>query len=833
MFKRIEDIDESLAHPTFWTYLRLEILEVIVELFAVNKTIKRTDRKILNDCVLKRINGFYGDDLVTKASELELTANEKREIKNVLIFLELNEWIVEKNGVGDNKKIERDSLLTKDSIAMHHQGALYDEFWYDNFRINDPFLKFDTIRVFAAELEQSLPFNIHVLEQALKPLATKEFLTDFLKLGLIKIPVFNHENDFFYAPVSSRARMLLHVILRKMNNLNGVKSITSQFYDYEKKFTLRPRQAFHNGIEAVISHQLRFSLLPIPSSLPLINSIKGNTKPQAIIKRLNPEDKLNHDRSIEVEKTYVGDEVSTLLLADYDFGQDDELIGLNELTNWPYFAKLGLNKLRVQLRTHCYVDGVYKNRALKEDEVESSISNIIIEKIEQAYNKAKLRFHLTGESKLNSTQQALHTALKAAIKDLKNSFTVLDLAVERARYHLIEKGNTLDTFLNELSSVFLKGFVALDGPANIYHWEEEEIEFVINEHITTRPTNRELSYETRIKILKQLASVIRFSRERFHLFKNIALTVEDDTCRVRTPRNQIFTPSEFELLECKNNIVLIFAFYAGLRSSEIANLRLSDVEFARTGELNIYIRRSKTQAGKRVIPFHLIAPPNVVDIVRDKIHDRLLSYERHVSLNTKSNQLKKSQVYYLSSKIEQNAKPALNCVISARQELQREAGPAADLHLLRHSFASHFFMRWYAAKYPDFCDMLIDQEQWFYQEEGLASLRVFFLENPDQPLPMHNSTAMYHFMRVMGHATTNTLFQVYIHSFDAVLFHALQRVQQDKENQKLSGKVIKALIPNMSSSSSRAQLKSTKTKDLVELLEIDIDKLFSTSEVSS
>ena len=69
----------------------------------------------------------------------------------------------------------------------------------------------------------------------------------------------------------------------------------------------------------------------------------------------------------------------------------------------------------------------------------------------------------------------------------------------------------------------------------------------------------------------------------------------------------------------------------------------------------------------------------------------------------------------------------------------------------------------------------------------------------------------------MGHRDTNTFFQVYVHSYDAVLEHALKRVHEDIDSIEIPGKLISELVLNMKSRKSQTKLKSRTAKYLVNL----------------
>ena len=84
-------------------------------------------------------------------------------------------------------------------------------------------------------------------------------------------------------------------------------------------------------------------------------------------------------------------------------------------------------------------------------------------------------------------------------------------------------------------------------------------------------------------------------------------------------------------------------------------------------------------------------------------------------------------------------------------------------------------------------------------------------------IPDTNITAIIHLIKLMGHKNTDTFFQVYVHSYDTVLEHALRRIHEEIDNIDLPGKLISKLVPGMKSRASQIKLKSRKVKELVNL----------------
>jgi len=140
-----------------------------------------------------------------------------------------------------------------------------------------------------------------------------------------------------------------------------------------------------------------------------------------------------------------------------------------------------------------------------------------------------------------------------------------------------------------------------------------------------------------------------------------------------------------------------------MRSGEISRLTMNDV-VSIADELTIYIRQGKTPSAKRAIPLHLIAPPKVVSFIQDYCETRKSYYRayRKKSIRSKNEYLILNEAPFIGLKIKEfNSDSG---VIAARYNLatlQSIFGGAANFHLLRYSFASHIFLRWYCCKHPD------------------------------------------------------------------------------------------------------------------------------------
>jgi hypothetical protein len=128
------------------------------------------------------------------------------------------------------------------------------------------------------------------------------------------------------------------------------------------------------------------------------------------------------------------------------------------------------------------------------------------------------------------------------------------------------------------------------------------------------------------------------------------------------------------------------------------------------------------------------------------------------------------------------------------------------------------FLRWYCCKYPDLVKELVDKKHWYFSKKGLAGLRTFFGENPNIPIPENNITAIIHLIKLIGHKNTDTFFQVYVHSYDTVLEHALKRIHDKTDSIDLPSSLITDLVPRMRARANQARLKLREVSHLATLL---------------
>jgi integrase len=371
-----------------------------------------------------------------------------------------------------------------------------------------------------------------------------------------------------------------------------------------------------------------------------------------------------------------------------------------------------------------------------------------------------------------------------------------------------------------VSNLFNQGFFQYPASYNLTNWDEEDAEILVSDYLL----NRKLSNKTINKIVNSIARLCKYARDELNIFTNVHFPLESEKSGlVLTRRNNIFGLLELDLITSEVMdeeedgeqlaCILDLAFYAGLRSGEIANLTLNSI-VANENEIIIYLPKFKTPSAYRSIPLHLLAPPNVCRRVQSVIESRFIQLRKFNNKSRTKLSLEQCYLFSVDGKVDDCSSPDM--IYRARSLLKIKSGEGADLHLLRHSFASHIFLRWYCCRYDDLIHQLLEQDHWCFTAEGISSLRRILGEDPDCPLPPTNITSIIHLLKLMGHKTTTTFFRVYVHSFEVVARHTLERSLQEEEQQILSGKAIAALIPSCKSRTSQAKIKDKSFSGLAQ-----------------
>lgn len=815
----IQELAPSLEHPGFWTQKRLIFLQSLLAT-CTKHVIRKTDLSKITSHITESMNAlFYVQDANGKQVKYRFTKKEQEECNDVIEMLQNNGWICVFFQL--KHKAERPSITPSNEEAYKALNTLNEfrtRFWKGKLDF-----KSNAKKALAIELLQGsgvLPENY--LNKSNK---ASKFLNS--PKGRITLPLAAGSSREMNIPISARSTLICEWFKRNPDEYFKHESIDYNDLKYASV------QLYLSGVEPVIYSQLQRKQLPVPlPNTDEFNPIvfrytqkafkEANSEaevPKLIQRQKRPTQDLKHLEASEFirgkEREAAAELGNSFKPASHLEEESTLLPDLDHLAEsvedhlpWAQESLITIAQIRYKLKKLLTNKrGDYQNGTLSEEQVYPILENSVQETLLRAEKRALL-----------SASKVKVDAVHRSIDYLKHAKTALELACVRIQYHLCERRNTLDTCLSEISTIFERGLLRYPV-ANLRCWDEEDVELVVCDYILERD-QFELKDKTKQEILTNFKRIIRFARRHFKLFTRIELPDTNNKSNiVLTRRNHILGPNEFDhLLKTDPSPVLILAFYAGMRGGEIANLSLNDI-VVEGDEITVYIRSGKTPSAKRAIPLHLLAPPKALKIIKDYYETRLIHYRIYKRKSERNKQPfdSKSQVHFLSANNRCDKSSSTPAVRMALLNIKNQIGTGADLHLLRHSFASMMFLRWYCCKYPDLIKDLVDKKHWCFSKKGLVGLRIFFGEQPDIPISETNITAIIHLIKLMGHKNTDTFFQVYVHSYDTVLEHALNRVHEDNDSIELPGQLISELVPNMRSRKSQTKLKSRTAKYLSSL----------------
>jgi integrase len=809
----ITDMAPELAHPGFWDQKKLIFLKSIL-FYCPKQVIQKIDLSRIKSHIVKSVSAMFFDE--SSGIKYSFTKKEQKECNDVIEMLQNHGWICTFFQL--KNKTTRPSVIpssTKELRLLNQINLFRDEFWGGQTDFHSNVKTMLVIEMLSGS---------GVIHPSLLGCEIDTELLSSLK-GSITLPVANGSSCKVRIPLSARATLLLEWI--KINPEVLSKKIHLETHDIK----VLPALLYLSGLEAVIYTQLQKSQLPVAPPEPnsdgeavfrytrvCFETINTNVAVPKLIhrerrKRSLTENSESGDLVLDQnESASNSSSQPSLSLTELQY----QLDSVEDNIPWVQECLISIGKVRFHLKSLLTNSkGIYQNGVINDSQVRAIIDNTVEETLERAKKRALLKASIDKHE------------IDKCIAILRQSHTCLELACSRIHYHLCQQKNSLDTCLKEISSVFEHGLL-LYPVADLRAWDEEDLELLVSDFILERE-GQELAENTKFNYLKNFIRVIRFARREQSLFSNLEFPEIDlENGLVLTSRNHVLGPSEFDYLKpnkielnrliIERDPTLILAFYGGMRSGEIARLSLKDI-VSNDDELIIYIRKGKTPSAKRSIPLHLLAPPKAVKVVKDYYEARLINYRAHHKKLERKKQPydDRSEVQFLSTDGRCEVSTAAKVIEKSLSNLKEQIGNGADLHLLRHSFASMMFLRWYCCKYPDFVKELVDKKHWCFSKKGLENLRIFFGEKPNEPIPDSNITAAIHLIKLMGHRDTNTFFQVYVHSYDAVLEHALNRIHNKTDSIDLPGKLITELIPNFKSRASQVKLKSRTTKFLVSL----------------
>lgn len=204
--------------------------------------------------------------------------------------------------------------------------------------------------------------------------------------------------------------------------------------------------------------------------------------------------------------------------------------------------------------------------------------------------------------------------------------------------------------------------------------------------------------------------------------------------------------------------LIMLTFYAGLRIKEFAQLLTNNVIY--DDGIVLRVRTSKTSNGLRNIPLSRLLPEWYLDEFI-AYRTRRRSVVDNGELLFPGNDGSPINQSYLTTEIARLFKSV--------------GAPGVTAHILRHSFANWFILRWFFSSHPHYSaadSQFLRYE--FYQERAIASFGRLFPKDSkeDKQSPVTHALAV--LARLMGHGGPIVTIERYIHVVDW-LFHFISR----------------------------------------------------------
>jgi integrase len=412
--------------------------------------------------------------------------------------------------------------------------------------------------------------------------------------------------------------------------------------------------------------------------------------------------------------------------------------------------------------------------------------------------KYKLRTPLQRQKAMEIIEQYRSRANTIAPAD-SALLLALEYVIDRYVDHPTINARSLRNYLDR---AVINGLLDSEASFSLSDWDSDN--FI--ENIEDRVSDPRLSANSRGQILDAYASLLKFLRKRLKLPPIEMAGLREDYVAgsgqwaVISPHaidkviRSLFESGEYEPRQAA--VVIALAYYGGLRASETRHLTLADVVFnERLKDLDIELLRGKTANARRRLPLEKLAPSHILQVIRDYWNERRAEFPESARL---------SKIAFFGPKGQRDRYLHESITRLAREVLKEAFGESSNLHILRHCFCTFLFMRWYAIRHPDFLYDVRDRSHAIFQPKMMARLSDFFAVMPEEdgeirPYDLVSMT------KLTGHASPETLFQFYVHSFSVVQAHAVRNIKSPVSGAVMSDALRRALVPRRRSSSSRAR----------------------------
>ena len=338
-------------------------------------------------------------------------------------------------------------------------------------------------------------------------------------------------------------------------------------------------------------------------------------------------------------------------------------------------------------------------------------------------------------------------------------------------YHQLRtEGNTISTAKTYLSRLTPLTLLFHDAVLDLNDWDDE---VVLELEMAAREGTR-WSVSTLEAFRGSMRGFIRFCQQ-YGLLEDISLPKRTNSLTPSVLRTRILSPDHMHIAweELTHGmpdgatgqmkaLVMALGFYGGMRASEIESLTLSDIQIGAPDESGrnrcwIDILGGKTEAARRRIALHIMAPPAVIRQLRGWIEVRRQSCSDAALADIALFGPRHSPDAY-------ERRYLITQVIEMMREL---LGEDIDFHGLRHAAVSWTLLRLHAAQHPGFADTLQHRHHWMFQPGVLQETLQYFCgaEGTDT---LARGAVLLHVAKWIGHRDPATLLETYAHTLGLI-----------------------------------------------------------------
>lgn len=410
-----------------------------------------------------------------------------------------------------------------------------------------------------------------------------------------------------------------------------------------------------------------------------------------------------------------------------------------------------------------------------------------------------------------ASAEAILDRYRVQALDIAPVDSALVLSIDYAKATYVGGGRiNAGTLRDYLDRTVIHGLLDTDASFTLGDWDSEDFVEVIEERIASR----RLSSASRRLILDAYGPLLRFLAKTLGL-PSISVSELREDYVAGSGQWSLISPFAIDRLVValyddmglefrQAAVIMALAYYGGLRATEARRLSMANIVFNdRLVDLDVELLRGKTACSRRRLPLASLAPPAILDMVRDYWRRRRSEFDRPASL---------SSIAMFGPRGNPAPYGCSSITTLTRQVLKESFGAAATLHMLRHCFCSFLLLRWYAIQQPALLCNLRDRGHAIFQPELQQRLHRYFdcmpCEDGYKDVGEDRNTRPYDLIsmiKLTGHSTPEVLFQYYIHSYSVIQEHAVHQIRSPVAQVHLSGKLKAALIPGMRSSASRAK----------------------------